>query len=380
MPERAVFFATCARGLEPLLHDELRRLRMAKIERQVGGVRFEGTRKDAWRANLWLRTANRVLMRLASFDAADDAALYRGAQAIDWSRWITPDGSLLVAARLGDSSLTHSRFVEQRVKDAIVDQMRERSGSRPSVQREDPDLSVHVHLWRDRAVLSLDTSGTALYMRGWRRHQGRAPLAETLAAGMVLASGWDSRAPLIDPFAGSGTILVEAALLALERAPGLFRARFAFEAWPDHDAPAWERLREETRSLSRAPGKLRLIGRDVEADRVVEALENAASAGVGGVVEIERGHALDFEPRAGWNARIVTNPPYGERVGYERELPSLLRGFARLLVERCRGYRFAVLSGNEILSRELAPVAQRRTAWKNGALDCELFVGTVGDT
>jgi 23S rRNA G2445 N2-methylase RlmL len=377
MSSRAVYFATCAKGLEPILHEELSALRMGKIERQVGGVRFEGTRADAWRANLWLRTANRVLLRLSSFDAREERALYEGVGAIDWSQWIAPEASLIVDARVQESSLTHSRFAEQRVKDAIVDQVRERSGARPSVDREEPDLRVHLHLWRDRAVLSIDTSGPALYLRGWRVHQGRAPLAETLAAGMVLASGWDHRAPLLDPFAGSGTILVEAALLASARAPGLFRKSFAFERLPDHDAAAFASLREETAKRAQVPRKLRLLGRDREQARIDEAVENAAAAGVGDLLELERGDALDLAPRAGWNAWIVSNPPYGERVGDDRELGALYPRFVTLLRERCQGYRYAILSGNPLLSRALAPLSPRRIPLKNGALECELLHGIV---
>ncbi len=380
MAERAVFFATCAKGLEPFLHQELSALRMAKIERQVGGVRFEGTRADAWRANLWLRTANRVLLRLSAFEAGEESALYAGVAATDWSQWIAPDGSLIVDARVQESRLTHSRFVEQRVKDAIVDQLRARSGARPSVDREQPDLRVHLHLWRDRAVLSIDTSGPALYLRGWRVHQGRAPLAETLAAGMVLASGWDARAPLLDPFAGSGTILVEAGLLAGERAPGLFREAFAFERLPDHDAAAWAKLRAEASARAPTPRKLRLLGRDHDRERVREAHENAVAAGVSDMVEVEGGDALDLDARPGWNAWIVSNPPYGERLGEERELRKLYQGIAMLLRERCAGYHYAILSGNPELSRALADLAPRRIPLKNGSLDCELLLGVVGSS
>src|SRR5438105_4948511 len=204
--ERAEFFVTCAPGIEPILHGEIRALKLSKVERQVGGVRFEGTSRDAWRANLELRTAVRVLRKLARFEARDESALYAGVASLDWSRFLRPDGRLRVDAHSKESALEHTLFVEQRTKDAIVDALRAQHGTRPSVDLEDPDLGVYVHLFRDRCTVLVDTSGDSLHKRGWRKFQGRAPLAETLAAAVVLASGWDRRAPLLDPFCGSGTI------------------------------------------------------------------------------------------------------------------------------------------------------------------------------
>jgi 23S rRNA G2445 N2-methylase RlmL len=211
---REIFFASCAPGIEPVLHEEARALRLAKVERQVGGVRFEGTMRDAWRANLYLRTAIRVLLRVARFEARDTDALYAGVSRVDWSRFLRTDGTFVVDARTKESALDHTLFVEQRVKDAVVDQFRSRSGRRPAVDKESPDLGISVHLFRDRCTVMVDTSGESLHKRGWRRFQGRAPLAETLAAAIVMLSGWDRRSPLLDPFCGSGTILIEGALLA----------------------------------------------------------------------------------------------------------------------------------------------------------------------
>jgi putative N6-adenine-specific DNA methylase len=236
---RETFFATCAPGLEPVLHEELAGLRLARIERQVGGVRFEGGIEDAWRANLNARTAVRILLRLARFEAASADALYAGASAVDWGRFLRPDGTFRVDAHSNESALDHTLFVEQRVKDAVADAFRARHGARPSVDLEDPELSIRVHLFRDRCTLSVDTSGESLHKRGWRRFQGRAPLAETLAAGIVLLSGWDRRSPLLDPFCGSGTVLIEAAWIAGGVPPGHLRKRYGFERWIGHDAARW---------------------------------------------------------------------------------------------------------------------------------------------
>ena len=372
MSPRHTFFATCAPGLEPVLHEEVRALRLSRPERQVGGVRFEGGMRDAWRANLELRTAIRVLRRLDRFPAAEADALYRGVAGIEWSEFLGPEGTLAVDAQTRESKLDHSRFIEQRVKDAIVDRLRGAEGTRPSVDREDPDLQVHLHLWRDRATLSLDTSGSSLHKRGWREYQGLAPLSETLAAGVVLLSGWDRRAPLLDPFCGSGTILIEAAMQAASIAPGLLREKFGFQGWPGHDAVAFASLRAELRQRISPPPRLRLLGSDRDPERIEGALRNIEAAGVEGMVEVVVGDATTFAPRRGWNAQVVANPPYGARVGEEEELLPVYRAFGERLREHCGGYGVALLSGNPRLTRALALKAASRTALKNGALDCEL--------
>jgi len=370
---KEIYFVPCAPGVEPVLHAEARALRLGKVERQVGGVYFEGTRADAWRANLWLRTAVRVLQRLDRFPAPDPDALYRGVQAQDWSRFIEPEGSLYVAARSTESRLEHTLFIEQRIKDAVVDQVRARTGQRPSVDKDDPDLRIQVHLFKDRCTLQVDTSGHSLHRRGWRRFQGRAPLAETTAAAVLMFSGWDRRSPLVDPFCGSGTLLVEAALLAAEAAPGLFRERFACERWADHDSAGLEALRAQAREQFRLPPKLILRGRELDPEVLDGARENLSSAGLDEHVELEEGDARELELREGWNAWLVTNPPYGERVGKEEELLALYRDFGALLRERCAGYHLSLLSGNPRLAKALALKAHERVRLKNGALACDLL-------
>ena len=368
------FFATCAPGIEPTLHAEARALRLARLERQVGGVRFDGTLADAWKANLWLRTAVRVLMRVGRFEARDADQLYRGVQEVDWTRFLRPEGRLVVDAHATESALDHTLFVAQRVKDAIVDGFRASSGVRPSVSKDDADLGVHVHLFRDRCTLSVDTSGESLHKRGWRRYQGRAPLAETIAAALVLESGWDRRSPLVDPFCGSGTILTEAALIAAGVAPGIFRERFGFSRWPGHDDDAWRALVARAREEARVPRKLVLRGSDASAEAIAGARVNVEAAGCSGRIELDVARAEDFAPRRGWNAWIVSNPPYGERVGAERDLEAVYRRFGETLRERCAGYHAALLSGNPKLTRALGVAPRRTLSWKNGAIDCECLL------
>lgn len=374
---RHVFFATCAPGLEPVLHGEVRDLGFAKHERQVGGVRFSGTMTDAWRANLELRTAVRVLRRLLRFPAPDDDALYRGASEVAWSELIAPEGTLWIDAQVKDSALTHSRFVAQRVKDAIVDQLRGATGARPRIEREEADLRVHVHVFRDQVTLSVDTSGESLHKRGWRVAQGKAPLAETLAAGVVSLSGWNRRAPFLDPFAGSGTILVEAGLAAAGIAPGLFRRRFAHQNLPDHDASAYAALVRACRERGQVPRKLKLVGSDWDRARVEETRANLAAVGLDEIATIEVGDARDFAPRAGWNGWIVTNPPFGERVGDAAKLTALYAHFGDLLRRRCAGYSLALLTSDPRLAAALRLPQLERHPLLHGGLECRLLTGRL---
>jgi len=370
---REIFFATCAPGLEPLLMAEARALKLSKLEQQTGGVYFEGSLSDAARANLWLRTAVRVLMRLTRFQAAAADELFRGASAIDWSRFLEPEGKLVVAAHSNESVLDHTLFVEQRVKDAICDQFREKTGKRPSVDKDAPDLGVHVHLFRDRCSLLVDTSGESLHKRGWRRYQGRAPLAETLAAAVVLDSGWDQRSPLVDPMCGSGTILVEAAWLALGIAPGSLRKQFALERWKEWQPAVGVKLRAEAKKSEQRTKKLILRGFDMDAETLAAAQTNLEAAGVADKVELERGRAETLEYKRGWNAWIACNPPYGERIGDERELEKLFARFGAQLAQRCGGWHATLLSGNPKLTQALGLKAVRTRAVQNGAIACELL-------
>lgn len=367
------FFVTCAPGLEPLLHAELRELRLARIEQQVGGVYFEGSWADALQVNLWARTAVRVLLRLARFPAATEDELYAGVASIDWDPYLRPDGSFVVDAHSNASALDHTLFIEQRVKDALVDRFREAHGQRPRVDKEAPELSIHAHIYKDRCTLLVDTSGDSLHKRGYRRYQGRAPLAETLSAALVLDSGWDQRSPLMDPFAGSGTILIEAAMLACRIAPGLLRPSFALERWKGWDARLGSKLRESARAQRIAIGKRVLLGLETEPETVRGALENLQALGLESAIRFEHGRAENWEYKRGWNAWIVTNPPYGERIGDEEALARTFRTLGRRWKEQCTGWHASVLLGNPRLAASLELRAERQRAVRNGALECEIL-------
>lgn len=376
--QRFTFFATCAPGVEPLLHAEVKDLGVARVERQVGGVRFDGTMSDARRANLWLRTAVRVLRRESRFDAPSENALDAGVSAVDWSRFLQPDGVLWVDAQSKESALDHTQFVKQRIKDAIVDQVRSADGTRPVVDRENADVRVHLHLFRDRATLSVDTSGASLHRRGWRTAQGRAPLAENLAAAVVLSSGWNRRAPVIDPFCGTGTILVEAALIAWNAPPGATRQRFGFEAWADHDEDAWAREHADALAAVRPARKLRLVGQDLEPNRIEEAREHLAEhptlAPLAETATLEVADARAFEHRPGWNALVASNLPYGERVGDDVE--ALHDAFGARLREH-PGDRVSLLTGSTRLAGLLRLSGYRSDRILNGGIECALVTAEI---
>lgn len=380
--ERRICFATCAPGLEPLLHAEMDALRLAKVERQVGGCYFEADEAEIWKANLGLRTAVRVLVRLSRFEATNGDALYEGVMAEDWARYLAPSGSLRVDAKVKFSKLDHSQFVAQKVKDAVCDQFLRTHGVRPDVDKDEPDLRIGVHLFKDRVTLQVDSSGHSLHRRGWRQAQGVAPLAETLAASLVLSSGWNRRAPVLDPFMGTGTVLVEAALIAANRAPGLTRDRFGFESWDGHDAKAYARYREELAAEARPLGKLRLVGRDVEPARLDDVRANLAAAGFDPDAknfDLAVGDALDMELMPGWNAFLTTNPPYGQRIGETADLVPLFQRLGRKWRAEAAGYELSVLMGDPKLADTLALPELARTPVLNGSIECERLNGVVAE-
>ncbi len=363
------FFATSAKGTEPALRDELKELRVPGVRADRGGVHFEGGMQDAARACLWSRVAARVLLEVASFEAPGPDALYEGARAVDWTAWMTSRTTLAVRATTRSSQVTHSQFLAQKTKDAIVDRLRDQLGARPSVNRENPDVGVSVHLARDRATLYLDVGGASLHERGWRARGGTAPLRENLAAAVVRLSGWDREQPLLDPMCGSGTIAIEAAAWARRIAPGLHRARFGFERWADHDEAARaivRRLREQTRA-ARLPAGPPVRACDSDPDALDRARANARDAGVD--VDFELADARAVAPLSPPGV-VVTNPPYGERLDADRELFEALGKSFRAL----HGHTVALLAGTPAIGRAMRREPDKWWILFNGSIECRLLV------
>jgi 23S rRNA G2445 N2-methylase RlmL len=365
-------FATAAKGTEGALRDELRELGFRGVRADRGGVHFAGSLSEGFRACVELGTAVRVLYRLDEFDAPDGDALYEGVRALDWEPYLTPRHTLAVRAASRASALTHTQFIAQRTKDAVVDQLRDRLGARPSVDLADPDLALFVHLVRDRATVYLDLSGESLHRRGYRSLALEAPIKETLAASVLRIVAWDRRRPLLDPMCGSGTIAIEAALLARRIAPGLFRERFGVERWASHDDDAARRaaaIREEARAKTLPEGPP-ILASDIDPGAVAVTLENARAAGV--AIRVERRAVRDLAP-ATPAGHVVTNPPYGERVQAAEGLyGEMAAAFARL-----RGHRVSLLAGTPAIVRPIRWKPADTRVLYNGDIECRLVTYEV---
>src|SRR5690348_4155020 len=260
------FFATCARGIEDVLADELGHLGAAEVEVGRGGVHFAGDKTLLYKANLWLRTAIRVLQPVLQTTVTSPEELYDAVRAVDWSQYLTPDHTLAVDSNVRDSRITHSKYAALKTKDAICDQFMDRCGRRPSVDVDEPLVGLNLHIYRDQAVLSLDSSGESLHKRGYRPILTRAPLNEALAAALILLTGWKGEAPLVDPLCGSGTLCIEAAWIALKRPPGLTRRRFGFMGWMDFSIPLWTALRDQARRQVKKQLAAPILGADIRKD------------------------------------------------------------------------------------------------------------------
>jgi 23S rRNA (guanine2445-N2)-methyltransferase / 23S rRNA (guanine2069-N7)-methyltransferase len=375
------YFATCAKGLEYLLVDELKSIGATFAREALAGVHFEGAPDLGLRACLWSRLASRILLPLASFDAADAQALYDGAAAIDWTQHLDPDRSFAIDAAVRASSITQGMFAAQRMKDAIVDQLRARHGRRPDVDNDNPDVRLNLRIVRDRADLAIDLSGTPLHRRGWRQGQGEAPLKETVAAAMLLRAGWPALAAegsrLLDPFCGVGTIVIEGAWMAADIAPGILRENAGCAGWLGFDAPAWRQLREEAlarRERGLATMAARLHGSDLDRRVIALAREHGALAGVEAHVEFLHANALQRAAPDPAPSLLVSNLPFGSRLGDDRSTAALYRDFGAVLRERYPQSTAALLTLADGRGRHLGLRARKRYALSNGALECELLL------
>jgi putative N6-adenine-specific DNA methylase len=371
------FFATCARRLEPLLAQELRQLNAAEVREGRGGVSFEGSKELLYKANLWLRTAVRVLQPILETAVHSTDELYEAALTVFWDRFLTLDHTFAIDCNVRDSAITHSQYAARRVKDAICDQFVARTGRRPSVDPKTPMVGLNLHIYRDVMVLSLDSSGASLHKRGYRPIQTIAPLNEALAAGILLRTGWHGAAPLADPMCGSGTFPIEASWIALRRPPGLTRKRFGFQGWIDFDVNLWTALRDEAR---RGVGKqlmAPITGSDIRQDAIDFAERNAKAAGVGHLLQFTRRDLRDFVPPPGAGA-IVCNPPYGERIGEVKELRGLYQMLGEILRQRCAGHSAFILSGNAELQDQLGLAPVNSWPLYNGRIPCLLLEYKLG--
>jgi putative N6-adenine-specific DNA methylase len=359
--------------MEPVLAREIAALGADAVEPGRGGVAFEGDAAILYRANLWLRTAVRVLRPIFDAPVGSTDDLYDAVRAVDWSAWLTPDHTLAVDCNVRDSHITHSQYAARRVKDAICDQFRDKTGRRPSVNVEQPMLGLNLHVHKNHATLSLDSSWGSLHKRGYRPIQTIAPLNEALAAGLLLQAGWDPTTPLYDPLCGSGTFCVEAAWIALNRPPGLTRKWFGFQGWLEFDRPLWNAIRDEARSGMRKDLTAPIGGSDVHRDALELAKQNARAAGIGHLLHLERLELGDAKAPPGPPGTLICNPPYGERLGDEKELIGLYRKIGDAARSRFPDWRVLVFTSNAHLARKVGLKVKASTPFFNGKLECKLW-------
>jgi putative N6-adenine-specific DNA methylase len=374
------FFATCARGTEGPLRSELATLKLKHLRGERGGVSFAGDLEAGMKACLHSRVAMRVLLELARFPAPDADALYEGARAVDWTEWLTARTTLAVESTLRESALTHSGFTSLKVKDAVVDVLRDKLGERPDVDSKNPDVRIVLHLARDEASLSLDLAGEPLHRRGYRAVTAVAPLKESLAAAVLALGGVEPGLPFLDPMCGSGTLAIEHALRARRIAPGVGR-HFSFQRWPRYRGgwqSIWDRLKVEARAAELTHAPAPIVASDYHPKAIAAAQACAQAAGVAADIRIEKADARDARPSAEAGT-LCTNPPYGERIAGEHEgrsrslqLGGLYRGFGEAL-ERFHGWDVVLLSGSPLLERELKRKPEISHRLWNGPLEVKLL-------
>jgi 23S rRNA (guanine2445-N2)-methyltransferase / 23S rRNA (guanine2069-N7)-methyltransferase len=370
--------ATAPVGAASVLAEELGTFGAVDIRERSHDVKFQGTLEVGYRACLWSRSATRVLLSLGSVEAGTTEALFVGLKRFDWREHLAPGATLACECSGGNAAIRHTIYGSQLLKDAVCDHLRAATGERPVIRPERPDVVLHLHVEGPTALVSVDFSGESLHRRGYRSEGGRAPLKENVAAAVLLRAGWPAIAAaggtLIDPMCGSGTFLTEAALIAGDIAPALGRDYFGFLGWHGHDAALWERLGAEAavRRAAQVPRRC-IAGSDIDAEAVRMAIANAEQAGVPEWVHVEKRPLESVTPPRGPAGLVVTNPPYGERIGADSVLVELYTALGRLLRERFGGWQAAILTGNLPLARNLGIYAKRTHRMFNGAIDCRLL-------
>lgn len=383
--ENIACFATAPNGVADLLAAEMRALGAASVAEARAGVRFEGTLETAYRACLWSRVANRILLPLTEFPAGTSEALYDGTFTIDWSQHLRADQTLAVDANVSDSTLNHSHYVALRIKDAIVDQFQAREGVRPSVDTDRPDIRINCYIHRDIASVYLDLSGASLHRRSYRGGAGEAPLKENLAAAILMRCNWPEVAKqhgaFVDLMCGSGTLAIEAALIAADMAPGLSRDHFGFLGWQGHVPVLWRRLVEEAQAR-REKGLATLppiLGFDYDRRVLTHAKENAHRAGLEGKVTFAYQDIFQFRHSFPAFGLMATNPPYGRRMLESGELPRLYAAIGNVLKEHMRGWRAAVFTEDAELGKAIGIRADKLHSLFNGAVPCKLIHFSVDE-
>ena len=366
------------KGLEEVLAGELVELGANNVQIERRAVSFTGDKRILYRANFCLRTASRVLVPIATFKAKDADEVYEQAKSIEWSQYMSLQTGFQIDATVYSDTFRHSRYVTYRVKDAIADWWSEREGKRPNVKLTDPDLCLNVHIANEVVTISLDSSGESLHKRGYRVANTEAPINEALAAGMLLMAGWKGETDFYDPMCGSGTLLIEAALIAQNIAPGIFRKSFAFEKWPDFDKDLFEDIYNDD-SLEREFTH-RIYGSDASFYAVQQALKNIKSAGQQRCIDVKQIRVQEIKRETQTPALVMVNPPYGERLAQDKDVMRLYGDMGTAFKHQFTGSTAWVISSNEDALKCIGLKPSKRIKLLNGELECwfnkyELFAG-----
>ena len=381
-------FLTCPKGIEQLLEDELKQLGLTETKQTIAGVQCQGELADAYRICLWSRLANRVLMPLLETEAETAEDLYQAVQQIDWLEHMRSQGTLLIDFTGRTQGINNTHFGALKVKDAIVDQIRDKTGARPSIDKVAPDLRINVRMHRGKLTVALDLSGDSLHRRSYRLKAGEAPMKENLAAAVLIRSGWPEKFKdtglMLDPMCGSGTLLIEAAMMAADIAPGLQRKRFGFSRWNGHQRQLWDDLIAEAQSR-KAKGildlNIQLFGRDQDSKVLRSARQNAERAGVLEYIDFEtcRIEELDRSKLPAGEGVMITNPPYGERLGETQQLMFLYRHLGDKLKEQFAGWTAVIFTSNPDLCKVTGLRAEKQYKLFNGALESRLFIYPISE-
>ena len=368
-------FATTARGFEELLKSELTELGAQDAKVAQGGVHYWADDETLYRTLLWSRLSSRILLPMVQAKVFSDLDLYSAVVGVNWLDYFDEKVHFFVDFNGTNQEIRHTQFGAMRVKDGIVDYFERHGRARPNVDKEQPDIRIHAYLNRDEVVLSLDLSGDALHMRGYREDTGKAPLRETLAAAIVLRSGWQKGTPLVDPMCGSGTLLIEAAQMEAQIAPQLYRLHWGFDFWQGHNQAAWEKVKEEALALAEAEKQREnsphFYGFDLDHRVLQKAKQNAKNAGVAHLMQWQQGDVAAIKnPSPNLAGTVICNPPYGERLGTTPALIALYSVFGQRLKQQFAGWNASIFSGEPSLLDCLRLRSHRQFKAKNGPLDC----------
>lgn len=369
MPE---FFAATPKGLSDALEIELKNLGLNVTHKSVAGVVFDSNWEGVYKANLHSRLASRILKPVLDFTAYQADELYGQIRRHDFTKYIRPEQTLMIDASVKDCKLHDQRFVAMKVKDAIVDQFRDKFGVRPDVDPKNGDLRVHVKAIGNQFSIAIDTSGESLFKRGYRKATVEAPLKENLAAGLVQLAEWDRQSPIVDLMVGSGTILIEAAMMALNMAPGVHRKSFGFMKLANFDRAAWDKLVQEALDAEKSDLEFRFYGYDIDRKAIAMANDNAKNAGVDHVIELKREPVATVAPPVE-RGIVVVNPPYGARIGDEDNLRDVYRDLGYTLKHRFKGWDAWILSGSKDLIADLKLKSTRKHFVFNGPIECRFL-------